>query len=97
MDQKRHNIELTARLICERAMRKAGWDEEEVTGLVDRLWHAYAASLSAGIMDDDGTERPHTFAEGLAAYDKWRAENPDYEPPPPPRDFSSRRRRGVRQ
>ena len=53
-------------------MREAGWHEDEIPGLVDRLWHARAASLSAGIMDDNGFERPHSLDEGRAAYRQWR-------------------------
>lgn len=78
-----HNIEPLARALCEKAMRRFE-GEKDLAAWVERLWHAYAAQLTAGFMDEDGNVIAHSLEEGLDAYRQWRLDHPEYRPPPPP-------------
>lgn len=66
------NIEPVARAMCEREVRT--WKHtasSDVPALVERYWPVYAAKLSAGLIDDDGRDVPHTVERGLEAWDSW--------------------------
>ena len=77
------NIELLARAICARDLRRVGWSETDVTRMVERHWHCVAAEIEAGLFDDNGQLVPHHVEEGVLAYRDWRQRHPDYTPPPP--------------
>lgn len=66
------NIEPVARALCEREVRS--WQHaapSEVPALIERYWPVYAAKLSAGLIDDDGKDVPHTVERGLQAWEAW--------------------------
>ena len=66
------NIEPVARALCKREVRS--WPHAapfEAPALIERYWPVYAAKLSAGLIDDDGKDVPHTVERGLQAWEAW--------------------------
>lgn len=66
------NIEPVARAMCEREVKS--WPHtasSDISALVERYWPVYAAKLSAGLIDDDGRDVPHTIERGLEAWESW--------------------------
>jgi hypothetical protein len=68
-----HNIEAIARAI-ETRRRPASWPPSEHQDWMDRgYWKVTAAYIEAGLIDDAGNERPHSFEQGEAAWLDWLA------------------------
>ena len=71
------NIEARARAHCEALSARVPHETPAArVASIDRTWEIAAAYIEAGLIDDEGRDRPHSHEEAWQAVKDWRARHP---------------------